>query len=291
MHSVIARRGSDQPLVVDLPAQDLEAGQARVAVTAAAFTYFDAFVAAHLDLFGLPEQVGLGFDFAGTVVEVGAGVTELAVGDRVAGLHVDIAAPVRAHTEELVIASEALAVVPDALDLEVAAAVPLSALTARQALDLLGPDRGRLLVTGAAGAIGGWLLELADTEGWQVTALVRPGTEHLVPARATVTELTGTYDAVLDAAALHAPALAAVADGGRYVGFKPNQAQPPERDITVSTVQVQPDGQSLAKLLTLAADGVVPVRIAGRASLSDAAVVYARGSSESGSRGRWLLVP
>ena len=143
MKSVIAHRGSDQPTVAELPAiQNVEAGDVRVAVAAAAFTYFDAFVPAHQDALGLPEQVGLGFDFSGTVAEVGPDVSRFAVGDRVAGLHVDITAPVRAHTEELVIEATALAAVPDGLGLDVAAAVPLSALTARQALDLLGPERG-----------------------------------------------------------------------------------------------------------------------------------------------------
>jgi len=56
-------------------------------------------------------------------------------------------------------------------------------------------------------------------------------------------------------------------------------------------VQVLPDGKALGPLLALAALGVVPVRIAGRGPLVDAAAVYQRGSSESGSRGRWLLVP
>ena len=168
MKSLIARRGSDQPVVAELATpQKLDAGDVRVAVAAAAFTYFDAFVPAHREALGLPEQVGLGFDFSGTVTEVGPDVSGFAVGDRVAGLHVDITAPVRAHTEELVIGASALAVVPDALGLDVAAAVPLSALTARQALDLLGPDRGSLLVTGAAGAVGGWLIELATRDGWQ----------------------------------------------------------------------------------------------------------------------------
>ena len=165
MKSLIARRGSDQPAVVELAApQQVAAGDVRVAVAAAAFTYFDAFVPAHRAALGLPDQVGLGFDFSGTVTEVGPDVNGFAVGDRVAGLHVDITAPVRAHTEELVIGANALAVVPDELGLDVAAAVPLSALTARQALDLLGPDHGSLLVTGAAGAVGGWLIELAKRE-------------------------------------------------------------------------------------------------------------------------------
>lgn len=291
MKTVIARRGSDEPVVAELAGRNVAANDVRVAVAAAAFTYFDAFVPAHQEALGLPDQVGLGFDFSGIVTEVGPDVRAIAVGDRVAGLHTDITAPVRAHSEELVIDAGALAAVPDRFELAVAAAVPLSALTARQALDLLGSDQGRLLVTGAAGSVGGWLIELASREGWDVTALVKPGTEHLVETKEVTTELTGSYDAVLDAAALHGPALAAVRDGGRYVGFKPGQPQTPERGITVHTVQVVPDGESLGTLLPLAADGVVPVRIAGRAPLADATTAYARGSSESGSRGRWLLVP
>jgi NADPH:quinone reductase-like Zn-dependent oxidoreductase len=292
MKTLVARRGSDQPVIAELAEpQKLGADDVRVAVAAAAFTYFDAFVPTHQDALGLPDQVGLGFDFSGTVTEVGQDVSEFAVSDRVAGLHVDITAPVRAHTEELVIDASALAAVPGTLDLDVAAAVPLSALTARQALDLLGPEHGTLLVTGAAGAVGGWLIELAKREGWHVTALVKPGTEDLVDGAAVTTELSGPYDAVLDAAALHEPAVAAVRDGGRYVGFKPNQPQTPERGITVETIQVLPDGSGLGALLQLAAAGDVPVRIAGRAQLTEAPTVYQRGASESGFRGRWLLVP
>jgi len=292
MKSVVARQGSDQPMVSELArTPQLAAGEVRVDVAAAAFTYFDAFVPAHREALGLPEQVGLGFDFSGTVTEVGSDVVEFAVGDRVAGLHVDIAAPVRAQTEELVIGASALALVPDGLGLDVAAAVPLSALTARQSLDLLGHEQGTLLVTGAAGAVGGWLIELATRAGWEVTAFVKPGTENLVEGAPVVTELSGSYDAVLDAAALHGPAVAAVRDGGRYVGFKPNQPQTPERGITIKTVQVLPDGEGLGALLRLAAAGTVPIRIAGRAPLVEAATVYQRGSTESGSRGRWLLVP
>src|SRR6188472_1349132 len=116
MKSVIARRGSDHPMVVELASQTIRAGEVRVAVAAAAFTYFDAFVPTHQEALGLPEQVGLGFDFSGTVTEVAPDVNQFAIGDRVAGLHVDITAPVRAHTEALAIEASALAVVPDGLD-------------------------------------------------------------------------------------------------------------------------------------------------------------------------------
>jgi NADPH:quinone reductase-like Zn-dependent oxidoreductase len=96
MKSVIARRGSDQPLVAELVSQHVGAREVRVAVAAAAFTYFDAFVPAHREALGLPEQVGLGFDFSGTVMELGPDVSGFAITDRVAGLHADISAPVRA---------------------------------------------------------------------------------------------------------------------------------------------------------------------------------------------------
>ncbi len=291
MKAVVARRGSDVPEVAEVPRQELGANQVRVAVSAAGFTYVDAFVPGHLDTLGLPEQVGLGFDFSGTVVEAGGAASRLAVGDRVAGLHTDITASVRAHAEELVVEESALAAVPEAIDLQVAAAIPLSSLTARQALDLLGEERGSLLITGAAGAVGGWLIELAARDGWSVTALVRPGTESAVATGTVITELAATYDAVLDAAALHAPALKAVRDGGRYVGFKPGQPQTPERGITVQTVVVHPDGSALAELLPLAAVGTVPIRIAGRSMLADAAAAYRSASTETGARGRWLLVP
>lgn len=291
MKALIAQRGSNRPQFADVIRPDLGDEQVRITVAAAAFTYFDAFVPAHQVELGLPDQVGLGFDFSGTVIEVGAGVDGLAVGDRVAGLHADITSPARAHAEEIVVAATAVAVVPDQLDLEVAAAVPLSALTARQSLDLLGPDRGSLLVTGAAGAIGGWLIELARREGWAVTSLVRPGTEDQVATGEVITALSGTYDAVLDAAALHGPALAVVRDGGRYVGFKPGQPLAAERDITVNTVMVLPDGGALADLLPLAVADAVRTRVAGRSHLSDAGDAYDSAGSGTGSRGRWLLTP
>lgn len=291
MKAIVSRHDSNQPELVQVDRQPLDEGHVRVAVAAAAFTYFDAFVARHHDVLGLPEQVGLGFDFSGTVIDVGSEVSVLAVGDQVAGLVVDITAPVRAHAEEVVVAATSVAVVPQGLDLEAAAAVPLSALTARQSLDLLGRERGTLLITGAAGAVGGWLAELAERDGWSVTALVRPGTESATRAVRVVDELAGTYDAVLDAAALHGPALSAVRDGGRYVGFKPAQEQAPERGITVHTVLVRADGAGLAQLLPLAGTGHVPVRIAGRSRLADVAAAYRSAERESGSRGRWLLVP
>ena len=63
-----------------------------------------------------------------------------------------------------------------------AATVPLNGLAAVQILDLLGEppaDANRLLVAGAAGALGGYLLALAGDRGWNVTGLARDRDEAL----------------------------------------------------------------------------------------------------------------
>lgn len=238
-------------------------------------------------------MIGLGFDFSGVVTEVGEAVSGFAVGDRAAGFHGNPAAGTRAHATEVVLPAADAAVLPDGLDLEAAAAAPLNALTARQALDLLGSKRGSLLVTGAAGGVGLWALALAKADGWTVDALVRPGTEHLAAgADHVVTEIEPhAHDAVLDLAALNDPALAGVRDGGRYISVKPGRAPEAERGIEVSTVMSHADGATLAGLLRLAADGTVPTRIAATRPLSKAAEAYQEASDAPGSDGRWLRSP
>jgi NADPH:quinone reductase-like Zn-dependent oxidoreductase len=166
--------------------------------------------------------------------------------------------------------------------------------TARQALDLLGPAEGRsLLVTGGAGAVGGHAIVLATRAGWRVTALARDTDAEFV-ARAgaeLVTDLPGpSFDAVLDAAVLLESALAAVRDGGSFVGVAPGAPVTAERGVEVQTVSVEPDSEAIAGLLGLAAAGTLEVRMAGRVPLREAAKAYDQVAS-GGQRGRWLLIP
>lgn len=295
MHVLVSRSGQPTPSWEEMPLPSLRPRDVQVQVAAAGYTLFDSFVAADHATLGLPDLIGLGFDFSGTVVATGSDVAGVSVGDRVAGLHADPTAPARAHAEHVVVPSAHVALLPAGLDLETAAAVPLNALAARQALDLLGPPRGSLLVTGAAGGVGTWATALAAHEGWTVDALVRPGTEHLVDPLGVKTTLTEPrrrgYDATIDAAGLQQDALVYVADGGRFVGVKPGWPVPPERDVAVFAITTTADGPALAALLDLAADGTVPVRIAGRRALSEAAAAYDEAAAARGSAGRWLLVP
>lgn len=295
MKALIARKGATDPQVEDVETPTAGPGELRVAVTATPINLVDTMVAATHGPFPLPDDVGLGWDLSGTVVEVGPQVTGFAVGDRVAGMQARVPAPLRAHAEEVVLLAEEAAAVPAGLDLEAAALVPVPALTARQALDLLGPERGTLLVTGGTGGVGSWAIALAKQDGWTVTAHTRPGRDQAaldVGADEVVHDLPdGAYDAVLDAAALQEPALSAVRDGGRFVGVKPAEPLPSDRGIAVSAVGVHPDSTALARLLACAAgDGRAVLRVAGRSSLDDAPAAYQKVAA-GGLDGRWLLVP
>lgn len=296
MRSLVSRTPDLVPVVEETDPAPLGTLDVRVEVAAAGFTLFDAWVASDHATLGLPDLIGLGFDFAGTVIEVGEEVSGLRIGDRVAGMHDDATAPSRAHASEVVVPAAALAGVPADLALQDAASVTLSALTARQALDRLtaaGADPGRMLVTGAAGSVGGWVVALAARDGWKVDALVRPGAEDLVVhADAVLTELPdATYDAVVDAAALQDSALDAVRDGGHLVSLKPAQQVATHRDITITVVLSRADGVALAALLPLASTGEAPIRIADTRPLAQAADLYREAVAAPGSRGRWLLIP
>jgi NADPH:quinone reductase-like Zn-dependent oxidoreductase len=296
--ALLAYSTSASPVLEEIPPPALGPADVRIQVAAAAVNPVDVAV-----LTGpvraaveLPDPVGLGWDVSGTVTEVGSEVTGLAPGDRVAGiLNVIALKPsVGTHADETVLPAAAVARIPDALDLVEAASLPLNALTADQALDLLGPAEGRtLLVTGGAGALGGHAVVLATRAGWRVTALARDADAEFV-ARAgadLVTELPGpSFDAVLDAAVLLESALTAVRDGGSFVGVAPAAPVAAERGIAVRTILVEPRSDAIAGLLGLAADGGLEVRVAGRAPLREAARAYDKVAG-GGQRGRWLLIP
>lgn len=297
MRTLIARQDTTDPTVLEVAdlGPDLDARDVLIDVVASSVNPIDHFVAsgnAH-PVFGLPHQVGLGWDVVGRVRSVGADVEGLASGDLVAGLHDDLTASSRAHATQVVLPAAALALVPADLTPVDAATVPLNALTADQALRPLGSADGRsLLVTGAAGAVGGYAVALAAAAGWEVTGLARAEDEHWVRAAGAAHFVTSpepaAYDVVLDAAVLDVAALASTRDGGDYVSVMPPALPEAERGVRVSAVSVRADGARLSELLARSAAGELEARVAGTAALEDAAVVYAKVAA-GGQRGRWVL--
>jgi NADPH:quinone reductase-like Zn-dependent oxidoreductase len=150
-----------------------------------------------------PRNAVRGEDVAGTVTAVGEGVTRFTVGDRVFG-----SAP-GAFAEFVTAREESLALVPHGIDLAVAAASPMAGYTALAALDAarVGPGT-RLLVSGAGGGVGGFVVQLAHALGATVTGVCSAGKREAVEGfgayevidyrREDVTTLAARWDAVID---------------------------------------------------------------------------------------------
>jgi NADPH:quinone reductase-like Zn-dependent oxidoreductase len=183
--------------------------------------------------------------------------------------------------------------VPDDLDLATAATVPLNGLAAAQLVDLLGDGGGRrLLVTGAAGAVGGYLLPLARDRGWRVTGLARAEDEAFVRSLGVdfTTEPAPGWDAVADGAVLQEQGVALVRDGGIFVGVQPSAPPDEERGVTVRVVETRPDGARLTELLDAAARGHLPARVHAVVPLDEVAAAH-RAVAKGGVRGRYVLRP
>jgi NADPH:quinone reductase-like Zn-dependent oxidoreductase len=281
---------------LDLPVLPLEPGQVRVAVAAATVNPVDLAVVDgvfhRLGLIHQPDHTGLGWDFSGTVLEAAPDV-DLAAGTRVAGLIGGFDRDFGTYAEQVVLPATDVAIVPDGLDLVDAATVPLNALTAAQLVDLLGDGDGRsLLVTGAAGAVGGYVVPLARERGWKVTGLARESDRDFVTSLGAevITEPTGGWDAVADPAVLQEKAVALVRDGGAFVGVQSAMVPASERGVDVKAVAVEPDGARTVGLLERTASGELPARVAAVLPLGDAAEAH-RAVSQGGVRGRYVLVP
>lgn len=120
--------------------------------------------------FGLfrPKHSILGADFAGTVVQLGAGVTDFKLGDRVFGesLH-------GAFAEYLAVPSAVCAPMPEGADFPTMACVTMAGLTAWQALVSQGRVQvgERVLINGSSGGVGHLAVQIAKELGARVTAV------------------------------------------------------------------------------------------------------------------------
>ncbi|MFJ5057813.1 NADP-dependent oxidoreductase [Streptomyces nigra] len=280
--------------VVETAVPEPGAREIRIKVAAAALNPVDAGVRSGV-FGGAGKRIGLGWDVAGTVDAVGV-ATSWSVGDAVVALDYGMVKPLGTHAEYVVVDATAAATAPVTVDVVHAAALPLNALTAAQALDRLELAPGRsLLVTGAAGAVGGYAVQLAALRGIAVTALARETDEEFVRSLGAAGFTAAdpgarNFDAVLDAAVLGEPALEWVRDGGAYLGVIPHTEPAPVRGVRTGAVEVSADGAWLAELVRLVDEGVLTLRVAETYALDDAAKAHAR-LDEGGVRGRLVLVP
>ncbi|WP_030772596.1 NADP-dependent oxidoreductase [Streptomyces sp. NRRL F-2664] len=286
--------GPERVELAEVPVPRPAAGQVRIRVAAAGLNPVDGAVRAGV-FGGDGQQLGLGWEVVGEIDGTGPGVTGWSRGDRVVGLHYGAVKPLGTHAEYVVLDATAVAAAPAAVDVLAAAALPLAGLTAARAVEQLGLAPGSsVLVTGAAGMVGGLAVQLAARAGLVVTALAGPGDEEFVRSLGAAAFVprggapAGAVDGVLDAAVLGGPALALVRDGGVYVGLIPHHAPAAERGIRVEEQEVAPDGELLAELVALADAGALTLRVSEAFPLAEAAKAHER-LATPGVRGRIVL--
>ncbi|MFJ4860182.1 NADP-dependent oxidoreductase [Streptomyces sp. NPDC088748] len=297
--------------LVERPRPSTAQGQILIRVAAAAVNPTDLMLrAGELDAYmtGFPLPFTPGMDASGTVVETGPGVTDLAPGDRVMAFVNPFTPLGGAQAEYITVPADQAVRIPEALPLAESAGLPMNGLTAHQALDLLAlPPGATVAVTGGAGALGGYTVELARHRGLRVLAdadeadrelLTRLGADVVVPRGATADETVAAYraaapggvDGLVDAAVLGEPALGAVRDGGALVRCRPYELAA-TRGITVhqAFVIAHPDRKAaLTELAALAAEGAVTLRTAGLFPASEAAHAHTL-LERGGVRGRLIL--
>ncbi|HVQ92630.1 MAG TPA: NADP-dependent oxidoreductase [Mycobacteriales bacterium] len=300
--------GPDALREIGVPPEPLGASDVRIRVTAVAVNPTDTGVRSGMrDDKPSPQPPGVvpGMDAAGVVVEVGTDVdTGIAAGDRVMAVVVP-SGPHGAYRSDLVVPARSVVGVPaGASDVE-AATLPMNGLTARFALDSLRLRSGHVLaVTGAAGAVGGYVIQLAKAEGITVVAdaaeqdrdLVKQlGADVVLPRGdgfiAAVRErYPDGVDGLADGALFNAAALAAVKDGGRMATVRGWDGGDQDR-VTVIPVRVAQHAQeweALDRLREQVENGVLTLRVADALPATQAAAAHRR-LEAGGVRGRLVL--
>jgi len=166
--------GPDALSVREVPVPHAGPGQIRVRVTAAGLNPMDWFMTSDAETaarFGLSLPCGFGTDYAGVVDEVGDGVSEFVVGDRVFGgaLSRAVADYVVVDEAGTIAVGGAAHHTPDGVDDRTAATLAIAGCTAAAALAVVNPGPGDTVLIGAAGGgVGVFAVQLARLAGARV---------------------------------------------------------------------------------------------------------------------------
>lgn len=158
--------------------------------------------------FGLfrPKDKIPGADFAGIVVQTGANVSQLKVGDRVFGETLKCGS----FAEYTSVPANSCTIMPDTISFPEMASVPVAGLTAFQALITHGKLKQgeRVLINGSSGGVGHFAVQIAKAYGGIVTAVCSGrnaafvkalGADHVIAYdKEDIHQHTGKYDLVID---------------------------------------------------------------------------------------------
>jgi NADPH:quinone reductase-like Zn-dependent oxidoreductase len=276
-----------------------QAGEVLVKIAAASVNPIDWKIrsGAMREIMRIPLPTVLGYDLAGEVVELGAGVTSFAIGQKV------LAIADHCYAEYAVVKAEVLAPMPEGLSFEQAAALSLVSITGTQLVESgIKPTSGQsVLLTGALGGVGRSAAYAATKLGAKVIVAVRSGqvaeakllgTSAVVSLEddaglANFSNLDGFADTVGGPVA--AKLLKLLRPGGIYatVVGPPNEVK--DYDIRVEMVFSHPDASRLAELAEDVVRGRLKLPVARVFKLSE--VAEAQKLAQSGAGGKVVLIP
>ena len=169
---VITKHGGPEVLAVqERPDPVVGPGQVRVAVGAAGLNFAEVMARQGMYPDAPKPPCVVGYEVAGTVAEVGEGVTDVAIGDRViAGTEFG------GHAEQVVVGVDEVIPLPDRLSIEQGAAIPVNYATAWAALISYGNVQPgeRVLIHAAAGGVGIAATQIAKLHGAEVWGTSSP---------------------------------------------------------------------------------------------------------------------
>jgi NADPH:quinone reductase len=294
----------DSLQVIDLPEIHAGEGQVRIRNHAATVNPTDTFLrngSRAEQLKDVPPPYIPGMEAAGVVDEVGPGVIGLKIGDAVLAIVVPKGSH-GAYREQLVLDARSVVLAPKGKSHAEAASLPMNGLTARQTLDKLGLKAGQVIaVTGAAGAYGGYVVQLAKADGLKVIADASEQDEALVKSLGAdivvrrgddvATRIRQHFpqgvDGLADGAVLKEKVIPAVKDGGAFASVRGYQGVP-ARDIRFSTISVGNyvfEHDKLDRLRQLVDEGKLTLRVAATYKPEQAAEAHKRLEAR-GTRGR-----
>ncbi|MCD9144024.1 NADP-dependent oxidoreductase [Streptomyces albireticuli] len=245
---------------------------------------------------GQTPPFGLGYDVSGTVEAVGDGVTVHAPGDEVYGMP-RFPHPAGAYAQYVTAPARHFAPRPRGLDHVRAAALPLAALTAWQALvDTAGVSEGqRVLIHAAAGGVGHLAVQIAKARGAYVIGTASTakhdflrglGADELIDYRERdFAEAVADVDVVLEAISGDYPlrSLTTLRPGGTLVSLlplaEPVLAAARERGVRATRIMVEPDLGGLRGITELVESGRLRTEVATVLPLADAAEAHRLGET------------
>jgi NADPH:quinone reductase-like Zn-dependent oxidoreductase len=298
--------GPEVLTVIDLPDPTAGSGEVLIRVKAAAVSPTDTMRrAGHRDTGGAEPPYVVGMDVAGVVEAVGPGaVTDLAAGDRVMAIVVPQGTH-GAYAEKVAVPAESVTRIPAGASLAEASTLPMNGLTARLALDKLGlPTGSTIAVTGAAGAFGGYSVQLAKADGYTVVADAKEsdralveslGADHVLPrgegfATAVRELFPDGVDGIIDGAVQLDEIVPAAKDGATVVTIRGDKGTR-DRGVTFWSIVVSKyayDPQALDTLRKQAEAGLLTLRVADTLPKEEAAEAHRR-LEAGGVRGRLVL--